>query len=566
MEKYIPLSEIANLTPYKADYLALLAGRGRLKAVQKDGVWYSTMEWVNEYVVWLNNQMETMQASFELRVPSYKTEESKLASVMLEGAPATDSIHLKTKMDAIVPQDAGLQNDVKPQLSRNPELETHNFLSLQEAAKVSPYSADYISLRIRQGKIQATKRGGKWFTKLSWINEYVAEHGAKVDAGVAELQNGRIEVKENIVPVENAKIQITNAKANPKFKIQNPFDLKSFGLHLKFDSLKFGISSRIKSCKQLFSSKSFQRATAGSLIALLLVFTLSQDSVRASFYDWSSQAVKSISVAAQEVSGVISSSVSKVAANVKYQSSNIKANLNDKVQNLALNIKSFDLDLSFDSLAFDINIPSFSLPDIQLPKLALPDISLPSVSMPDLSLPKLALPNINLPDLSPIKNTIIATIDDLSLRVKRSNLTGAWDKLFNKGLVQFNDKIAAVVGTLPRNDREDISGVVLGESTASPLAPASPSRSFSVGWSNILSPLKSSFSFLNPSDSSSLLSRLSGSAIEIGSSISESTKYGLNSITTFSSNLNLSKILQPANSFMARVFPTPRTYSGQAIG
>ncbi|MEK7164722.1 MAG: hypothetical protein AAB779_02120, partial [Patescibacteria group bacterium] len=242
------------------------------------------MEWVNEYVVWLNNQMETMQASFELRVPSYKTEESKLASVMLEGAPATDSIHLKTKMDAIVPQDAGLQNDVKPQLSRNPELETHNFLSLQEAAKVSPYSADYISLRIRQGKIQATKRGGKWFTKLSWINEYVAEHGAKVDAGVAELQNGRIEVKENIVPVENAKIQITNAKANPKFKIQNPFDLKSFGLHLKFDSLKFGISSRIKSCKQLFSSKSFQRATAGSLMALLLVFTLSQDSVRASFY------------------------------------------------------------------------------------------------------------------------------------------------------------------------------------------------------------------------------------------------------------------------------------------
>lgn len=111
MEKYIPLSEIANLTPYKADYLALLAGRGRLKAVQKDGVWYSTMEWVNEYVVWLNNQMETMQASFELRVPSYKTEESKLASVMLEGAPATDSIHLVFKLDSIAPQDAGLQND-----------------------------------------------------------------------------------------------------------------------------------------------------------------------------------------------------------------------------------------------------------------------------------------------------------------------------------------------------------------------------------------------------------------------------------------------------------------------
>ena len=76
-QKYIPLSEIAPLTPYTTEYLALLAGRGRLKAVQKDGVWYTTMEWVNEYVVWLNNQMEAMNESFEVQVTSFKTEELK---------------------------------------------------------------------------------------------------------------------------------------------------------------------------------------------------------------------------------------------------------------------------------------------------------------------------------------------------------------------------------------------------------------------------------------------------------------------------------------------------------
>ena len=88
-QKYIRLSQIAPLTPYTVEYLTLLAGRGQLKAVQQDGVWYSTMEWVNEYVIWINNQMEAMNESFELPVSSYKTEEDKLVSVIAsDPAPA----------------------------------------------------------------------------------------------------------------------------------------------------------------------------------------------------------------------------------------------------------------------------------------------------------------------------------------------------------------------------------------------------------------------------------------------------------------------------------------------
>jgi hypothetical protein len=46
------------------------------------------------------------------------------------------------------------------------------YLSLQKAAHGTPYSKDYLSLRIRQGKLQAVKMNGKWFTTQGWLNEY----------------------------------------------------------------------------------------------------------------------------------------------------------------------------------------------------------------------------------------------------------------------------------------------------------------------------------------------------------------------------------------------------------
>ena len=74
------------------------------------------------------------------------------------------------------------------------------YLSLSEAAKYTPYSAEYLSLRARQGKLKAIKIGKIWVTKREWVKEYVRKY-----RGVEE-----VETKPKI------KIQ------KPKIKFQIP--------------------------------------------------------------------------------------------------------------------------------------------------------------------------------------------------------------------------------------------------------------------------------------------------------------------------------------------------------
>jgi len=49
-----------------------------------------------------------------------------------------------------------------------------DYLSLSEAAKKSPYSQEYLSLRARQGKLKAIKQGKKWLIKQEWVDEYIS--------------------------------------------------------------------------------------------------------------------------------------------------------------------------------------------------------------------------------------------------------------------------------------------------------------------------------------------------------------------------------------------------------
>ena len=55
----IPLSEIAELTPYSEGYLILLARRGKLKTVKHQDEWYTTLEWLDDYLNWLNERIES---------------------------------------------------------------------------------------------------------------------------------------------------------------------------------------------------------------------------------------------------------------------------------------------------------------------------------------------------------------------------------------------------------------------------------------------------------------------------------------------------------------------------
>lgn len=47
-----------------------------------------------------------------------------------------------------------------------------DFISLNDAQKLCPYSADYLKLRARQGKLRAKKIGRIWVTKKEWLKHY----------------------------------------------------------------------------------------------------------------------------------------------------------------------------------------------------------------------------------------------------------------------------------------------------------------------------------------------------------------------------------------------------------
>ncbi|MBI2051031.1 MAG: hypothetical protein HYT31_04505, partial [Parcubacteria group bacterium] len=114
-QTFYTLSEIAPKTPYSAEYLSLLARKGKLRAVKMDAAWMTTEDWVEEY-----------QQSIAVTEP--------VSGVSAGG----------------------------------------NYLSAAEAAEGTPYGSEYLALRIRQGKIRGEKINGRWHTRREWVEEYVA--------------------------------------------------------------------------------------------------------------------------------------------------------------------------------------------------------------------------------------------------------------------------------------------------------------------------------------------------------------------------------------------------------
>ena len=69
----------------------------------------------------------------------------------------------------------------------------NKYISLQEATKYCDYSQEYLALRVRQGKLKATKIGRNWVTKKEWLEEYLRVFGNK------ETEN-----KDQFVPLQEA--------------------------------------------------------------------------------------------------------------------------------------------------------------------------------------------------------------------------------------------------------------------------------------------------------------------------------------------------------------------------
>lgn len=83
-------------------------------------------------------------------------------------------------------------------------LNNKELMTLQEASKGSPYSADYLSLLVRKGRLEGFKKNGKWFTTKNAVEKYTDR--------VAEASYRRQESLKANIPALEQKKAILNIK------------------------------------------------------------------------------------------------------------------------------------------------------------------------------------------------------------------------------------------------------------------------------------------------------------------------------------------------------------------
>ncbi|MBW6440725.1 helix-turn-helix domain-containing protein [Patescibacteria group bacterium] len=162
---------------------------------------------------------------------------------------------------------------------QNSEMD-NNYISLHEAAKLTNYSQDYISLLCRQKKLQGIKLGRNWVTTKEWVEKYINK--TKGSGGI-------------VIPV---KINIEK-----KIKLEKKIDLKENTCHQKKTERR-DVGSQIELGKNLGSIKPYQSQMKFSftdniifvsflvvfIIANLMIFNLYSSVLNRSLLEYSQTA------------------------------------------------------------------------------------------------------------------------------------------------------------------------------------------------------------------------------------------------------------------------------------
>lgn len=105
--------------------------------------------------------------------------------------------------------------------NKEAEKNQHSLISLKKAEKYCDYSADYLKLRARQGKLKARKVGRIWKTRKDWVREYeekMEEYWELREDGVMPPEASSIvfDKKEEESGGKEVRIIYRPAKAQPK--------------------------------------------------------------------------------------------------------------------------------------------------------------------------------------------------------------------------------------------------------------------------------------------------------------------------------------------------------------
>ena len=78
-------------------------------------------------------------------------------------------------------------------LERQKFIASEDLVSINQAAKLTPYSAEYLGLLARKGKIKAVKISRDWLTTHSAIREYVQKQKERHFQRLRSLQQAEKE-------------------------------------------------------------------------------------------------------------------------------------------------------------------------------------------------------------------------------------------------------------------------------------------------------------------------------------------------------------------------------------
>lgn len=88
-----------------------------------------------------------------------------------------------------------------------------NYISLGEAAKLTNYSQEYISLLCRQKKLKGTKIGRNWVTTKEWIENYVNKtKGSGENVISVKIKNTKKQAASNIFQTNESKDEALGQK------------------------------------------------------------------------------------------------------------------------------------------------------------------------------------------------------------------------------------------------------------------------------------------------------------------------------------------------------------------
>ena len=117
-----------------------------------------------------------------------------------------------------------------------------NYISLSEAAKLTNYSQDYISLLCRQEKLKGVKIGRNWVTTKQWLKEYTEKTKEKKTVNIKTKTSKKIKVqKSKSINKKKAYLSI-NYDSLDAYELQNRFSLFVKFMSVLFLVFAFGVN------------------------------------------------------------------------------------------------------------------------------------------------------------------------------------------------------------------------------------------------------------------------------------------------------------------------------------